>query len=396
MENSDKKSRKAQAMIAFIVLCFCLMIPNYTQYQISPLGARVMEQYSLQLPQFSSLFSAPMIPAVLFSLAGGLLLDRFGTKRVIGAGLILTAAGCLWRVVCGSYTPLFLATMLTGFSACFINAGSGKIVGSLFETKEVPAKMGILMASSTAGMTIANLTSAYFPTIKSAFMASAAFSVIGAVLWFLFEKTPRETSSTKVTGEASMKECIRKAGKNGSVWLMSFALFFIMAANVVTSSFLPTALGTRGIDSVTSGFVAACYTAGNFLGCLLAPVCIAKLHSQKKVLVLFSVLAGIGTAFAWLIPMTALLAVAMLFTGTFLGGMIPTLMGLPVQLPEIGLPYAGTAGGVLGTVQVLGAVLVPTYILVPIAGDNFTILFILGGGCVILAGMLSGCLRKIK
>ena len=393
----QKKTGAKPAMVSFVVLCICYMVPNYAQYQVSPMGTQIIAQYGLELSQLSSLFTAPMIPAIFFSLIGGLLIDQFGFKGVIGVGMALTAAGCVWRLFCGSYLPLFLATLLTGFSACFINAGGGKIIGSLFGASAVPAKMGILMAASTAGMTIANLTTAYFPTIDAAFTVSAVFAVVCAVLWFLFVRAPKQQETAAEVPEAGpgMGECLKVAMKSGSVWIVAFALFFIMAANVVIGSFLPTALSTRGVSETTAGTIAAVYTAGNFLGCVVAPAALKVLKSQKKVLLLFAILAAAGVAFAWQIPSIALLAIAMLLTGTFLGGLIPVLMGLPVQFAAIGPVYAGTAGGVIGTVQLLGAVLVPSYVLAPIAGDSFVVLYLLGGACVLIAGVLSQFVRDI-
>ena len=389
----NKKSQ-ASAIVIFAILCLCYMVPNYAQYQVSPLGSQVIAQYDLQLAQLSSLFSAPMIPAIFLSLAGGLLLDKLGTKPVIAVSLLVTAVGCIGRIFCASYMPLFLCTMLTGLSACFINAGSGKIVGSLFPADQVSGKMGILMAASTAAMTIANFTSAYFPSIRSAFTVSAGFSVIMFILWVLF--VPVEKSVECRSDEPSLSKCLGVALRNTNVWLISLAMFFIMAANVIISSYLPTALGENGMSATTAGYIAACYTIGNFAGCLIAPVIIAKLRSQKKTLILFGILGAIGAAFAWMIPLTILLAAGMLMTGICFGGMIPVLLALPVQLPEIGPTYAGTAGGIIGTIQLLGAVLLPSYVLTPIAGDNFHLLFILGGVCMLAAGALTAGLRRIQ
>lgn len=395
MSNS-KKSPASLITIAFIVLCLSNFLPNYAQYQISPLGPQVMEQYHVALESFSSLFSAPMIPAIFFSLIGGLLIDKFGFRGVVGVGLILTAIGCIWRVFSTSYTPLFMAMLLTGFSACFINASSGKIVGSLYGEAQVPAKMGILMAASTGAMTVANLTTAYFPSVRSAFTVSAVFAVVCTVLWFVFIRSPKEDAATAQAEGPGMGECIKVATKSGGVWVIAIALGFIMAANVAIGSYLPTALASRGISETTAGTMAAFYTTGNLLGCFAAPVAIGALKSQKKVLVSFALLAAVGVAFAWTIPNTILLAVALLLTGTCLGGMIPTLMGLPVQFESVGPVYAGTAGGVIGTIQLVGAVVLPSYVIAPIAGGNFSLLYMLAAGCMVIAGVLSLCIREIK
>ena len=79
-----------------------------------------------------------------------------------------------------------------------------------------------------------------------------------------------------------------------------------------------------------------------------------------------------------------------------MGGIIPTLLALPVQFAAIGPKYAGTAGGVVGTIQLLGAVVVPNYILTPIAGDNFIVLFLVSGICMPISGMFSALIKGVR
>lgn len=391
-----RKEHKIPVGILFVVLCFCYMIPNYVQYQLSPLGSQLMEYYGLDLGNLSSLFSAPMIPTIFLSLAGGILIDRLGPKNVIGIGLVLTAAGCVARIFCNQYGQLFVCMMLTGVTACFITAGAGKIISSIYQTENIAAKMGILMAFSTGAMTIANLTTAYFSSVRTAFMLGAAIACIGAVLWIGLMKNLESEHDASEEKKESMAECLKHALKERGVWLTAFSLFFIMAANVVISSFLPTALAGRGVAAGTAGTMAACYTMGNLLGCFAAPATIKILKSQKKTLILFAVLAAAGIAFAWKIPGVVMLGVCLCLTGTFLGGMIPTLMGIPVQLPKIGAVYAGTAGGIIATIQIVGAVMLPSYVLVPAAGGQFEMLFLLAGGCMLLAGAMVLFVKEIR
>lgn len=397
-KNVPRTASGNYAGIALFILCFSYFVPNYAQYQVSPLGAAVMEQFGLTTGQLSSLFSAPMIPAIFLSLISGLLIDKIGPRLIIGVGILIAAVGCILRIWAGDFFLLMIATAMTGFAACFINAGGAKILSGFFGPEKVNGKMGILMAASKAGMTVSMFTSARFSTVNNAFFAAAVLAVISVIVWFLFMRNPTASLETEAFTEKlpSMKECLQTVCRSKNTWLVSFAMFFIMAANVIFSSFTPTALTIRGIDSITAGNLGAFITIGNFLGCFAAPFCIRRLRSQKKVLVLFGILAAIGVAFAWKTPTTILLAAALLFTGMFIGGMIPSLMALPVQFSDIGPVYARTAGGVIGTIQVLGAVLVPSYVIAPIAGDSYLLLYLLGGLCMVTAGILAALIKDIS
>lgn len=63
---------------------------------------------------------------------------------------------------------------------------------------------------------------------------------------------------------------------------------------------------------------------------------------------------------------------------------MPIFLSAPVLLEGLGTKYAGSAAGVISTLQLLGAVLIPTYILTPIAGDNYSLLFMLASICMVI------------
>jgi NNP family nitrate/nitrite transporter-like MFS transporter len=73
-----------------------------------------------------------------------------------------------------------------------------------------------------------------------------------------------------------------------------------------------------------------------------------------------------------------------MITGFLQSAVTPLMQSLPMLLPEIGPGSAGSAGGIIATLMVLGAVLVPTFVITPLAGSNATILFGLAAVCFIL------------
>lgn len=72
-----------------------LLSGNYPQYQMSPLAYKIIPALGLTNSQFSTIFSAAMIPGILFSIMAGMLCDRFGAKRLITVGLVIGSAGGL-------------------------------------------------------------------------------------------------------------------------------------------------------------------------------------------------------------------------------------------------------------------------------------------------------------
>ena len=377
---------------ALAVACLANFIPNYAQYQTSPFGGAIMERLAIEPGRFSLLFASPMFPAIFLSLVAGLLIDKFGPKQVVGTGMAITAVGCVVRVFASSYPTLLLGTALTGFAACFINSGAAKILAGYYGPDGVGPKMGILMAASTLAMTVALATSAAFGSITPAFVASAALSVVGAVLWFVVMKNP-EAMDAADQGP-TMIDCLKVVLASRDMWLMALSLAFILAGNVVVGSFAPTALAEKGIATGMTGIITSLYTLGNLAGCFTAPACVRMLGGrQKPVLLAYAILAAVGVAFALRPSSGAAIAICMFLAGNFVGGLIPMCFSLPVQFEEVGSVYAGTAGGMLTTVQVLGAIFLPSYLFAPIAGADFGMLFLLGGASLLVSGVLLAIAR---
>jgi len=99
------------------------------------------------------------------------------------------------------------------------------------------------------------------------------------------------------------------------------------------------------------------------------------------------VLGGIGAFWSWQVPVGAAIVAALIVSGFLQTAMSPTILSLPVLLPEIGPMYAGSAGGIIATLQVLGAVVVPTFVITRLAGTNLTMLFGLAAVCLALTSI---------
>lgn len=67
---------------------------------------------------------------------------------------------------------------------------------------------------------------------------------------------------------------------------------------------------------------------------------------------------------------------------------MPTFMSFPALLPEIGPKYAGTATGIIATLELIGAVVIPTYIITPVAGTNFKLYFFMAGATMIICAFV--------
>ncbi len=382
MNTLNKKPSKARNILIFLAFAIVFAAPNYTQYQFSPLGPQIIEQFGLSAVQFNSIFTAPMLPAVFTSVISGMMVDRYGYKPVIGVSVFLTFLGAWMRVFANGYGVMYIAMVLVGFSAGFLSSNSSKILGQLFGPEKVSVIMGLVLTVSTCGLVLSMSTTTLLG-MNTAFLVAGVVCAVALVLWFVvmpgIKPGQMVQSSAPDEKTPSLGEAFLVVIKNRYVWLAGIAMFCVNGAMTGMGSMVPTALGSLGVSADTAGLVGSFLMVGNLLGSLFTPTISLKTGKFRAVLMVCGAVSVVGCCFAWRVPAGPLLYLAMIATGYTFGSGMAQLLAVAVRLPGVGPMYAGTAGGLIATLELLGGVALPTYIASAIAGTNYSIYFIVIG-----------------
>lgn len=378
--------RKDAYFYAFSI-SFVMFSCVYAQYQLSPIGDEIMKLYDLNRVQFSSLFAAPMIPAIFLSIPAGMLIDRIGVRSVLLTASAVSVLGLSLRMVLSSYPGVYLSMILSGVAIAVINAAIAKIVSVRIPLKEVNRVVGLILAGDSLGMVVGMATTPLLPGVSFAFGLSLFFMVLASILLYISLKDlPHSVKAAdKRTDNATFSSAIVQVFRSRNIWLTGFVLALVMALNIFLGSQLPTALQSTGLGVETSSLVSSFMLIGFLVGAALGPQFFRLFRHFRFFAVFMSALAGLGGAFAWQIENLPLLSLALFLTGFAIGGFIPILMSLPVYIKEIGEKLAGIGGGLIATCQLLGAVVIPTYVVLPLAGDQLHVAFYMAAFCAVLA-----------
>ena len=384
------KTTNKRGLITAVVCFLVFFIGNYAQYQISPIAGTVMAELGINVPQFSLLFTACMYPALALSLVSGVLCDKFGAKRCVAIALALAAAGMVGRIAfTGNYTMTLGCMALTGLGCMFLTATSAKILAPHFGQR-LGQVMGPVSAGNTLGMFVAMATTAYFPSTKAAYTVSAVLAVAVLAAWIVFAKDPVSDGPQASQG-ASVGESLKVCLKNKYVWLCGATMMLLMVGQIMIASSLPIALQSeKGMDASTTGTISSVYMIGAILGTTFGPQLFFGLKKGKRLFVTCAALiTGLGVAFAWHIPNVVLLCAALVLCGACLSSFIPMIMSLPVTLPGVGPAYAGTAGGLVATIQIIGCTVIPTNILTPMFTNSSNVTDF--GTLFLVSGVIAAC-----
>lgn len=384
------ESRPGYGVIVMALVYMCYLSINYAQYQFSPLANEVMDAFGLTTAQFASIFSAPMLPACLLSLLAGLLADRFGIRRVMTVGFGISAAGLVLRVFATEYVGLMLAMVLQGFGMGVLYSNASKIIGSWVPPERLSVVAGVVLSAASLGMFLGNGTTALLPSMRFAYILSAAIAVFTALALVALLRDSPQTRLRLEQDEPSFGQCLRRAWRSRSIRLAALCMMCLMGATTIMGSFIPAALQElRGMDAETAGAAASMICLGNLPGSILGPWLCVRLGRFRLCQITAGIVFAAGMAFAWMLPQGWPMLAALFGTGFALGSMFTIYMSLPALLPEIGPAYAGTGGGMISTLQMLGAVTIAPYVIVPLSHDDYALMLLLTGGVVVVSCLLA-------
>jgi predicted MFS family arabinose efflux permease len=222
------------------------------------------ERFAIDFTQVGTLIGLYMLPGIFIALPGGMLGQRFGTKWVTLAGLLMMAVGGALTGVASSFATLMAGRLISGVGAVLINVLLTKMVADWFAGREIVTAMAIFIASWPLGLALGLML--YTPLAQafswSAVMQVAAlFSLVSGVLLALSYRDPpglTETASAKLRLDLGAREWLAVSCA-GFVWMI------YNVGYIVLISFLPGFFGAHGLSSAQAASVVS------FLGWTLIP-----------------------------------------------------------------------------------------------------------------------------
>ena len=393
--NQERKNKHLVFLITALLFA-AQFIGNYGDYQVAAIPSAIYAAFNLTDMQFSSIITAPMLPCIFLSIVIGLLVDRFGIPKIVGIFLVLATAGFVLRHFATNYPVLLLSMALAGCGCMVVNSNIAKLASALYPMDKVGTVVGILMAGSNAASALAFATTSMLPSLKVVFLIPTVASVIVMVLWFCFARESLFAGSRGSAEEqASVADALKLCFRSRSLWLAGLSLFLILGGTMVITNFHVAALTSlRGYAEALAGSFNSVSMVGAIFGSIFLPVFVTKKPEKAPALIFVMLLICAATTYGMLVLPAAGIYVCSFLNGALRSGIIAVLMMTPVLLPEIGPKIAGTAGGFIITLQLLGCVVVPTYIIVPLGGGNITTYFVLSTVCFALAAVV--CLIFMK
>ena len=348
MENENSVSKDPYRWVILGLAWLVYFAFGLILSSIPPLATTIASDLSLTFSQMGAILGSVILMYVPFAIPTGVIIDRIGHRTMITAGLVLISSSAILRLFATDFESLFLTVLIFGMGGPTISVGLPKVVASAFHGRERGLASGIYMTGFIVGSTIAlALTNAVIiplvGTWRNVFSLYGIVALLIAGAWILLAKqpTPNGIENNVIP---TVDKILRKLLRSKSVWLV---------ATIGTSGFLiyygfgnwlPALLEVKGFSTVEAGIMASFPTLIGLLGSVFIPG-LAKAGSRRPIVIAILFSQGVSiivTAVADGLLLWAALAIY----GIFSGAMMPVLLVILMDLPDIGAEYTGIASGV--------------------------------------------------
>lgn len=277
-----------------------LIMVAQTVTNVGPLGvpaiaSLIRADLGLTLAQAGSFLSMYYIGPSLISLPAGTLVDRWGVKRMLVLGQVLTAVGLLFASTAHSYIAFILLLIAAGFGYGVLNPTSTKAVMAW----SPPAHRATLVGFKQVGLPLGGmLGAALLPALalalgwRTALVASAAVIAAGAIASVFVYHDPPDLALPAAAPGA--RGTVISVLTSRDLWLLSLAAGIFAAMQTVWMSYLVLYLqGVVGLTLLAASRFLALAQFGGMLGRVLFGMLSDRLFGGRRRMPL--VLAGVGS-----------------------------------------------------------------------------------------------------
>jgi len=317
---------------------------------VSPL---LLDEFKLSYGQIGFLMGLFLLPGVFLALPGGVLGQRFGSRRVALVGLGLMIVGSLVTAWSSGFVQACVGRAVAGAGGVLLNLLLAKMVADWFTGKEISTAMGVMLSSWPIGIGIALVTLGVAATRwswRASILITAAVAAAGVLLLGALYRNPPGFDD-------SAQEAARlKPNLPGRAWALACSAglcwMALNASFIVVASFGPSLLTTRGTSVAEAGSLVSTGIWASLVSVPLGGYLADRLRRPNLLIALGALTTAITIA---LVPIFLHPVVWFVLAGTLLGLAPGAIMAL---LPEVLEPRHVAAGfGVLYTIFYLGLAL---------------------------------------
>ncbi len=374
-------------------------------YGFSVLFDPIIHEFGWSTVATAAAFSLRSEVAAFGAPLTGWLADRFGSRRVMVGGVLVTAVGFIMFSQVDSLLTFYLAFSIIAIAATATGNQVGMVAVSWwFVRKRSRALAGLTVGAGLSGLTVPLF--AHLVTTQGWRVALLEWSMVIVLVCVplclvvrdkpeLYGQLPdgdRAPAATlrpaagaarpAVTVQREASITARQALKNRTFWFLALGMLMHALGSNPAVALLVPALSLAGVNPAVAALALAAVPIASLPG-RVAAGWLGDVHDKRLLLCGCLVLEGLGILLLAFTNDPVMLAPFLILFAPAFGGVIPLRPALQVQY--FGLHSMGAIQGLMNTIVTIGGFIGPLLVgvLVDITG-SYTIGFVAVGVCTLL------------
>lgn len=283
-----------------------------------------------------SLASWNLAGYTVMALVGGFLAARFGPRKVVTTGMVVTAAGMLLTGLSGGLATASAARFLTGLGNGVVMAPSVILMSAWFETRQLGLASAIASSGTGLGLVVAGpvvpriIESAGGTGWRMAWYFFAAVALLMAIMTAVLERDRPYQAPVENPPPRQERKTIRadlmSVLRSGYAWHLGFVYFLYGFAYLIYYTFFQKRLtADLGLSSETAGNLFLIAGAASLVFGVLWGAVSDRIGRGRTLAAVFVADAAAACLFAFRPGLAGLVVSAVIFgSGVF---SVPGLMG---------------------------------------------------------------------
>ena len=351
-------------MLILVMLVYIIVL-GFTNQSFNILLGTIVGEEGWSAAQKTAVSGAMALGMVWFCFIAGSAIDKISVKKVMGTALVLLAALIFFRGQAHGFVIWYATMFLYGVVSAFYQPCVTKTVSLWFDKDELSFANGCTTAASPIGQVTANLFAARIANSLSGgwrqlYVIVGILVFILMVVWWMVAQNRSSMDaalSSSQIQENRFWQNIRGVLSDPYVWCMIIADAAFLGSIYAGGTYGAYVLQNDPnwmIDKVYSGYPSMCNNICSTLAYLTTPLICRKIKP--------------GVAYKWWVMISGFIApiffiigyrtysipACMLcfgLSGIFYGGIVPGTKTLMLQRPTVAGVRAGTAFGLMMTVE---------------------------------------------
>ena len=358
-------------MWGVLVLGFFLM--SFNRVTTGVLAEDLTRAFGLTATELSVLHSSFFYVYAPLQLPAGLLVDRYGPRRVSSTGIVLMSVGVCAFALSGSLATGGLSRLLVGLGGSVIYLSILRFGADWFRENEFATLVGLSIAASGLGGLAATTPLALFVAAvgwRGATLAAGVAGVaLGVATYLVVRDSPAAAAVdaprgvTAESGTAPNRQTVlantRRVLSSLDAWLLGVVLFLTIGTNLTILGLwgVPYLVHVYGVSVPAASSVVLVGTLGLVVGSPLFGWLSDRLDARLGFMLVGTVVFTLGYAVIAVTAKPPLVVVAAVF---FLGNFVTGATALSYTLVKERHPDAsGAATGALNSLGYFGAAIIP-------------------------------------